>query len=343
MARIVTFGELMLRLTPPDKETFLQSPLFRATFGGAEANVAVSLANFGENVAFVSIFSENEIGDVAESQLISSKVDTAFIKRKDERMGTYFVQLGSNMRPSKVIYDRARSAIAYCDPSDFNWETILNNTEYFFFSGITPAISESLFNTLKDALEMCAKLGVTVVCDLNYRTQLWRWGKAASEIMPELVSYADILIGNEEDIQKSLGISIENDDNDFTKINKDFYKALLPKVFKTFPNLTHIAVSLRESINADHNRWSGVLATHDKFYQSRTYDINSIVDRLGGGDAFSAGIIYGLRNLNDIQKTLDFAVAASALKHTYFGDFNRINLDGVYSLLGGNVSGRILR
>lgn len=343
MPKVVTFGELMLRLTPPKPEVLLQTSNLLATFGGSEANVAVSLANYGEQVSFVSAFSDNEIGDAAESQLLSFKVDTRFVKRTSRRMGIYYMEMGSNMRPSKVIYDREHSAISYCGPEDFDWEKILDGADWFFFSGITPAISSSLCESLGKAITVCKKNRIKVVCDLNFRTKLWNWGRTAVEVMPEMISGVDVLIGNEEDIQKSLGIHLPSSSCDFGHIDPMIYRPISTILFERYPQLSHIAVSLRESISANYNRWSGLIANRKTFLVSSTYEIGDIADRLGSGDSFSAGLIHGLCHFTDLKETIEFAVAASALKHTFFGDYNRVGEDDVFSLMKGNASGRVQR
>jgi 2-dehydro-3-deoxygluconokinase len=342
MKKIVTFGELMLRLTPPHHEVILQTPQFVATFGGAEANVAVSLANYKENAAFVTALPENSIGEAAVMELRKFGVDTSMIAASPHRMGVYYTQTGSNMRGSKVIYDRDYSAIALAKPSDFDWDKILDGADWFHVTGITPAISESLKDITLMALAACRKKGITVSCDLNYRAKLWKWGKSAREVMPEIVQYVDVLIANEEDCQTCLGIKVDADVEKGSLPIKA-YQDLAAILFKDYPNVKYVAVSLRESVSADHNNWSGVLASPKTFSVSPRYTITDIVDRIGGGDSFGAGLIYGLRHYNDQQKTIDFAAAASALKHTTYGDYSRMSLAEVESLMKGNTSGRVVR
>jgi 2-dehydro-3-deoxygluconokinase len=332
----------MLRLTPPDHEVVLQTPRFNATFGGAEANVAVSLANYRQDAAYVTALPDNAVGEAAIMELRKFGVDTRFIHRSKHRLGVYYTQTGSNMRPSQVIYDRDNSAIALAKPEDFDWDAILGGAEWFHVTGITPAISESLYKITVSALKKCKDRGITVSCDLNYRAKLWKWGKSAREVMPEIAKMTDLLIANEEDCQNCLGITV-NADVEKGSLPVEAYKELSSVLFKDYPSLKYVAVSLRESVNADHNNWSGILASRDEFRVSTRYEITDIVDRIGGGDSFGAGLIYGLRNYKDLQKTVDFAVAASAIKHTLYGDYNRVGVAEVESLMKGNTSGRVQR
>jgi 2-dehydro-3-deoxygluconokinase len=342
MSKIVTFGEIMLRLSPPDHEVFLQSPRFVATFGGAEANVAVSLANYGESVAFATALPPGELGDATIRELRKFGVETRHIRRSGERIGIYFTQKGSCARPSKVLYDRAGSAAASVRPGDFNWEAILEGVEWFHVTGVTPALSAGAAAVTLEALQVCERRGITVSCDLNYRKKLWKWGKPATEIMPRVVRLTDVLIANEEDCQMALGIQAEADVTSGS-LDTEVYRALTAKVLAAFPRLRHVAVSLRESLSADHNEWSGILAGAEEFQVSRKYALTHIVDRIGGGDSFGAGLIHGLRTLGSPREALEFAVAASALKHTILGDFNQIKKQDVLNLLGGDASGRVQR
>jgi 2-dehydro-3-deoxygluconokinase len=342
MSRIVTFGELMLRLSPPHHETFLQTPAFVATFGGAEANVAVSLANYGERAAFVTALPANAIGDGAIRELRAFGVDTSFIRRSGERVGIYFTQKGACARPSVVLYDRSHSAISEAAPGDFDWEAILDGADWFHVTGITPALSEGAAQVTLEALSVCRRKGITVSCDLNYRKKLWKWGKKPSEVMPEIVRHVSVLIGNEEDCQKTLGIDVDVDVTSGS-LEAGSYRKLAEEVLKAYPNLRFLAVSLRESLSADSNNWSGILADRDHFHVSRKYAINDIVDRIGGGDSFGAGLIWGLRNLPSPREALEFSIGASALKHTIFGDFNRLSVADVMTLVGGDGSGRVQR
>jgi 2-dehydro-3-deoxygluconokinase len=342
MSKIVTFGEIMLRLTPPLKEVILQTPQFIATPGGAEANVAVSLANYGEDVSYVTALPENPIAEAIIRELKKFNINTESILRSGDRVGTYYTQTGSVMRPSKVIYDRAHSAISEVKPGDFDWDKILDNTSWFHVTGITPAIAEGTAAVTMEALKKCREKGITVSCDLNYRKKLWKWGKSAVEVMAEVAKYVDVMIANEEDCQKCLGIELDVDVTSGS-LDADKYQVLASKVMERYSNVKYLAVSLRESISADHNNWSGVLATSDSFFKSRKYEITHIVDRIGGGDSFGAGLIYGLNRLNDDQTALDFAIAASAIKHTIYGDFNRVSKEEVFSLMDGDASGRVQR
>jgi len=342
MAKIVTFGEIMLRLSPPDHEVILQSPVFEATFGGAEANVAVSLANLGEDVSYVTAVPANVLGDAMVREVRKFGVCTRHIRRSGERLGIYFTEKGACMRPSKVVYDRAHSSIAEVKPGDFDWDAILDGAEWFHVTGITPAIAKGTAEVTIEAVKKCKEKGITVSCDLNFRKKLWKWGKSAPEVMGEIVQYADLAIGNEEDCQHSLGIQA---DIDVTKgeLDVEQYKKLTDKVLKAFPNLERIAITLRESHSADDNDWSAVLADRENFYVSRKYPIRDIVDRVGGGDSFAAGLIYGLRNLSSPKEALEFAVAFSALKHTIPGDFNYASKEDAFTLMKGDVSGRVQR
>ena len=342
MAKIVTFGEIMLRLSPPDHEVILQSPVFEATFGGAEANVAVSLANLGEDVSYVTAVPANVLGDAMVREVRKFGVCTRHIRRSGERLGIYFTEKGACMRPSKVVYDRAHSSIAEVKPGDFDWDAIFDGVEWFHVTGITPAIAKGTAEVTIEAVKKCKEKGITVSCDLNFRKKLWKWGKSAPEVMSEIVQYADLAIGNEEDCQHSLGIQA---DIDVTKgeLDVEQYKKLTDKVLKAFPNLERIAITLRESHSADDNDWSAVLADRENFYVSRKYSIRDIVDRVGGGDSFAAGLIYGLRNLSSPKEALEFAVAFSALKHTIPGDFNYASKEDAFTLMKGDVSGRVQR
>ncbi len=342
MSKIVTFGEIMLRLTPPGREVILQTPQFVATPGGAEANVAISLANYGENTSYVTALPENPIADAIVGELKRFNVNTENIIRCGDRVGTYYTQTGSVMRPSKVIYDRAHSSIAEVKPGDFDWDSILEDTKWFHVTGITPAIASGTAEVTLEALKKCREKSITVSCDLNYRKKLWKWGKPPVEVMSEVAKYVDVMIANEEDCQKCLGIELDVDVTSGS-LDSSKYRALASKVMAMFPQVSYLAVSLRESVSADHNNWSGVLATRDAFYQSRKYSITNIVDRIGGGDSFGSGLIYGLNHLDGDQAAIDFAIAASAIKHTIYGDFNRVSKEDVLTLMGGDASGRVQR
>lgn len=342
MARIVTFGEIMLRLSPPGKELFFQTPQLTATFGGAESNVAVSLCNFGEEAAFVTAIPANAVGDSALAELRRFGVRTDFIRRSGDRLGIYFAQTGAVARPSKVVYDRANSALSDVKPGDFDWDAILNETDWFHVTGITPAVSQGAAEVTLEALKKCREKGITVSCDLNFRKKLWKWGKSAPEVMHEVARYVNVAIANEEDCQKSLGISIEVDVTS-GELDRNAYRDLAGRVLATFPEMETLAITLRESHSADHNGWSALIADRDTVTFSRKYDIQPIVDRIGGGDSFGAGLIWGLRNLGNKADALEFAVAASALKHTVYGDFNRVGKEDVLTLMRGDASGRVQR
>lgn len=342
MAKYVTFGEIMLRLTPPGHDVLFQTPRLEATFGGAEANVAVSLANYGEDVAFVTAAPANPIGDAMLRELRGFGVDTRFIRRCGDRLGVYYTETGSNMRPSKVIYDRAHSSMSEVEPGDFDWEIIFDGAKWFHTTGITPAIAEGTAKTALEAMKRAKEKGLTVSCDLNYRKKLWKWGKMPKEVMSEMAQYIDVMIANEEDCQKCLGIELDVDVTS-GKLDASKYEALARKIMTTYKNVQYLAVSLRESMSADWNNWSVVLASKDRFYVSKKYEIRDIVDRIGGGDSFGSGLIWGLNNLDGPQAALEFAAAASALKHTIYGDFNRVSRDDVLTLVGGNSSGRVQR
>jgi len=342
MKKYITFGEIMLRLKPLNRERFFQSPLLEATFGGGEANVAVGLARFGLNVAYVSVIPNNPIGDACLGELRRQGVDTSFIIRKGDRLGIYFLEAGANQRPSKVIYDRSHSAIAESKPGDINWERVFDGANWFHITGITPAISLSASELSIEAVKKAREKGITISCDLNFRKNLWKYGKSAPEEMEELVKYADIVIGNEEDCQKSLGVKVDVDiESGKLKIEK--YRELTDKVLNLFPNIKKIAITLRESYSANYNGWSAVLNNREEFLISKKYEIHNIVDRVGGGDTFAAGLIYGLNNLHNDKETLEFAVAASCLMHSIPGDLPLLSVEEVKSLAGGEGSGRVQR
>ena len=339
---VVTFGEIMLRLAPPGFERFLQSPQFVATFGGGEANVAVALAGFGAPARYVTVLPDNPIADAFAGELRRFGVDASAIVRGEGRMGIYFVEAGANQRPSKVVYDRANSAIALAKPGGIDWKKAFDGAGWFHVTGITPAISQSAADLALEAASTARGLALTVSCDLNYRKNLWKYGKAAKEVMSELVKFVDIGIANEEDCQKALGIQAEAD-VDSGKLEVAHYKALTDRVMSQFPNLKVLAITLRESKSASHNGWSACLNNGKEFLTSRHYEITHIVDRVGGGDCFAGGLIYGLLNLPSHQEALEFAVAASCLKHSISGDFSRLSAGEVNQLLKSGGSGRVQR
>ena len=342
MKKYITFGEIMLRLKPPNWERFFQSPLLEATFGGGEANVAVGLARFDLNVAYVSVIPKNAIGDACIGELKRQGVDTSLIVRKGNRLGIYFLEAGANQRPSVVIYDRSHSAIAEANPGDISWDKVFDGVSWFHISGITPAISLSASELSLEAVKKAKEKGIIISCDLNFRKNLWQYGKSAPEVMGELAKYVDIALGNEEDCQKSLGVKVEID-VESGKLQVEKYKELTDKILKLYPNIKKIAITLRESHSADYNGWSAVLNNRKEFLVSKKYEIHNIVDRVGGGDAFAAGLIYGFDNLNSDKEALEFAVAASCLKHSIPGDLPLLSLKEVESLMGGDSSGRVQR
>lgn len=345
MAQYLSVGELMLRLKSPGNERLLQSPTFEATFGGGEANVAVSLANYGLDSGFISAIPANPIGDAAIRELRGFGVDTRHVHREGERMGIYFLETGANQRPSNVVYDRAYSSIAAASPDRFDWPEIFEGCKWLHITGITPALSESAAELSLDAVRAAQKAGVTVSCDFNYRGKLWKYGKSAPEVMNELVKHVDVGIANEEDCQKSLGITLGEDDMSVESghLETDKYERLTAKVMDVFPNLSLLAVTLRESKTADHNGWSACLRDGDSFFHSRKYEMTDIVDRVGGGDSFASALIYGLSAYEDRQQSLEFAVAGSCLKHSILGDFNRVTVQEVEKLMSGDGSGRVQR
>ena len=342
MARIITFGEIMLRLKSPALERFFQSPSLEATFGGGEANVAVSLANYGMDAAFVTALPNNAIGEACRRDVRSFGVDVSNIKMTDGRMGIYFLETGSNQRPSKVVYDRADSAIAIAPIDLFDWEKIFEGADWFHISGIAPAISASAAELSLAACKAAKKCGVKVSCDLNYRKNLWKYGKEAKEIMSEIAKYIDVAIANEEDFQKSLGITADSD-VESGSLDRNVYEGIAKKAMALYPNLERVAITLRESKSADRNDWAACIYDGKEFYVSRKYEITDIVDRVGGGDSFSGGLIYGLLTYEKQSDALEFAVAASCLKHTISGDFNRVTVKEVESLMKGSGSGRVER
>jgi 2-dehydro-3-deoxygluconokinase len=342
MKKVVSFGEIMLRLKSPGHERLFQSPALEATFGGGEANVAVSVANFGMEAAFVGALSKDAVGDAALAALRSRGVDVSAVKRTGLRTGIYFLESGADQRPSLVVYDRAGSAASAVAPGDFGWPAILKGADWFHVTGITPALSRSAADATVEAVKAARAAGAKVSIDLNYRKKLWNYGAKASEVMRPLTALADVLIANEEDIQLALGISAQSDPSK-GKVEAASYRALAERTKAEFPNLVAIAITLRESKSADRNGWSAVLLGASGFRASRCYEIEDIVDRVGGGDSFAAGLIFGLLEYGDEPKALEFAVAASALKHTIPGDFNLVSREEVERLASGDGSGRVVR
>lgn len=338
--RIVTLGEIMLRLSPAGNNRFVQSDAFDAVYGGGEANVAVSCANYGHDVSFVSKLPRHEIGQAAVNALRRFGVDTQFIARGGDRVGIYYLETGASMRPSKVIYDRAHSAIAEADPSDFDFDQIMDGAAWFHWTGITPAISDKAAELVRLACESAHRHGVIVSVDLNFRKKLWSKEKAQS-IMKPLMKYVDVCIGNEEDAELCLGFR-PNADVSNGVTDADGYKNIFRQMQQEF-GFKYVVSTLRESFSASHNGWKAMIYDGEEFYNSRHYDINPIVDRVGGGDSFAAGIIHGLLTKATQGEALEFAVAASALKHTINGDFNLVSADEVEALAGGNANGRVQR
>ena len=342
MSKYLTFGELMLRLKSPGRERFLQSAGFEATFGGGEANVAVSLANYGLDAEFLSVLPSNAIGDAAVAELRKFNVATDKIIRTDGRMGIYYLETGANQRPSKVIYDRAYSAFSLFDPAGYDRDKIYKDVQWLHISGITPAISAVAKEASIAAVKEAEKRGITVSIDLNYRKNLWKYGVEAQEVMKTLTLYADIIIANEEDCQKSLGLKCESN-VEGGKLNEEEYKKLSDSLLEQYPNVKKVAITLRESKSADINFWAASLNNGKEFIVSKKYEMYDIIDRVGGGDSFAGGLIYGLNELGSDKEALEFAVAASCLKHTIEGDFNRVTIDEVLKLANGDGSGRVQR
>jgi 2-dehydro-3-deoxygluconokinase len=338
----VTFGEIMLRLSPPGFERFLQSPQMTATFGGAEANAAIALASLGGEAAFVTVLPDSPLADAAIGELRRSGVDTSRVVRGKGRLGIYFVEPGANQRASKVVYDREYSAIALAEPGAIDWDAAFAGATWFHISGITPAISESAAALARESVQKARAAGLTISCDLNYRKNLWKWGRPAVEVMRELVRHVHIVIANEEDVQTSLAINAQIDVRS-GKLGRSEYETLTYKVLSEFPNLTAIAVTLRESRSASHNGWSACFNDRKRFVSSRAYEITHIVDRVGAGDTFAGGLIYGLQNLATPAEALEFAVAAGCLKHSFPGDFCRVTVEEVHALVQGDASGRVKR
>lgn len=335
----------MLRLTPPALQRFSQANSFDVIYGGGESNVAVSLANYGLSVDFVSRIPRNDIGECAIMELRKRGVNTDKIVRGGDRLGIYFLEIGAVSRGSKVVYDRANSGMADIQPGMINWEKVLEDASWFHWTGITPALSQGAADACLEAIQMANKLGVTVSTDLNYRKKLWKYGKEPGEIMPALVSGCDIILGNEEDAEKHFGL--HPDKVDVTQghsVDAKSYLSVLKQLMEKFPRAKKVITTLRGSISASHNTWSGVLYDGQTLFEAPTYQITHIVDRVGGGDSFMAGLIYGLLSYpEDDQKALNFAVAASCLKHTIYGDANLVTIDEVEKVMDGDSSGRVSR
>lgn len=341
--KIVSFGEIMLRLAPPGFLRFQQTDVLDATFGGGEANVAVSLGNFGLNSVYVTRLPDNDIAEWAIRSLKKYNVITDHIVKGGERVGIYYLETGAVNRGSKVIYDRANSSIAMIKPGMVNWDEVFSGAGWFHWTGITPAISQGAADSCLESIVKAKEHKLTISCDLNYRKNLWKYGKKAGEVMEEMVKYSDIILGNEEDAEKVFGISSKSVDVTKGAVKAEDFMAVTEGLMKKFPGCKKVIITLRGSINANHNTWSGVLWNGKEFYSAPVYDITHIVDRVGGGDAFMAGLIYGLVTYEDDQKALNFAVASSCLKHTIKGDFNCVTVSEVEKLMEGDASGRVSR
>ncbi len=342
MMKVLTFGEVMLRLKSPGLERFFQTPMLEATFGGGEANVAVSLANYGMPTAYLTVLPTNVIADECVSELRRFGVDTTRIVRGEGRMGIYYMETGANQRASKVVYDRAYSSIALAKPGDIDWDKAFDDVKWFHITGITPAISESAMELSIESVQEAKKRGITVSCDLNYRKNLWKYGKSAPEVMCKIAQYIDVAIANEEDCQKSLGITVDVH-VESGELDRNKYKELSDKVLQAYPNMKLIAITLRESHSADWNGWAACMNDGKNYYVSKKYEMRDIVDRVGGGDSFAGGLIYGLNAYENKQQALEFAVAASCLKHSIPGDFNRVSVSEIETLMKGDGSGRVQR
>ena len=340
MAKVVTFGEIMLRLKSPAYERLFQSPSLEATFGGGEANVSVSLANYGMETAFVTVLPTNDVGNACIRELRGFGVDTTKIVRKDGRMGIYYLETGAVQRPSKVIYDRASSAIALAKRTDFDWDTIFDGADWFHWTGITPALGGELPEICLDACKAAKARGLTISCDLNFRKKLWT-SQRAGEVMSQLLPYVDVCIANEEDAKDVFGIEAEGTDINSGKLNRDGYISVARQLSSRF-GCKYVAITLRSSISANDNDWAGMLYSDGKACFSHNYRVH-IVDRVGGGDSFGGGLIYGLNTYADEKTALEFAVAASCLKHTILGDYNRVSVSEVESLMKGSGTGRVQR
>jgi 2-dehydro-3-deoxygluconokinase len=342
MAEVITFGEIMLRLNPPGFQRFVQATSFDVSYGGAEASVAISLANYGVSAAFVTCLPDNDLGQAAINYVRRFGVDTSYIIRGGSRIGIYFLEVGANQRPSKVIYDRAHSSMSEIRPGLIPWEEIFSKAKWFHFTGITPALSQSAADTCLEAVKIAKEKGLTVSCDLNYRAKLWKYGKTAGEIMSDLIRYVDTVVGNEEDCEKVFGIKgadVESPE----EVSAERYLSVAQKLMQRFANLNRVCITLRGSISATHNTWTAILYDGKKLYTTTKYDINYIVDRLGSGDAFTGALIYCLLRGKSEQESLDFATAASALKHSIMFDPNLVSVEEVESIIKRGGAGRVQR
>lgn len=345
MKKIVTFGEIMLRLGAPDYLRLIQTNTFDVSYAGAEANVVVSLANYGMCTDYITCLPDNPIAERCIMELRGHKVGVDHIQRSGKRMGILYLETGSNARPSKVYYDREDSSIATIAEGSIAWKEILKDANWFHWTGITPALSENAAKECLKAICTANELGVTVSCDINYRGNLWRYGKTATEVMPEMVAGSDIILGNEEDCEKVFGIKPQNFDaaNTGGQVDQSSFISVCQQMMQRFPRCKKMVVTLRGAINANHNTWGGVLYDGQQLIESRRYDITDIVDRVGGGDSFMGGLIFGLLHYDNDKQALEFATAASCLKHTLKGDFNWVTVLEVENLMGGDASGRVKR
>lgn len=335
----------MLRLAPPGHRRFSQAQTFEAIYGGGESNVAVSLANYGLPTEFVTRVPDNDIGECALMEMRKRQVGTSHVLRGGERLGIYFLEIGAVSRGSKVVYDRAHSGMASIEKGMINWEAVFADAQWFHWTGITPALSQGAADACLEAIQTANRMGIMVSTDLNYRKNLWKYGKAPGEVMPALVEGCDIILGNEEDAEKHFGLHPEAVDvTQGGSVEGKAYLSVLRQLMERFPRARKVITTLRGSISASHNTWSGVLYDGNKLYEAPTYQITHIVDRVGGGDSFMGGLIYGLLTYpNDDQKALNFAVAASCLKHTIYGDANQVTVAEVEKLMAGDASGRVAR
>lgn len=345
MSKIVTFGEIMVRLGAPDYLKLIQADRFDVSYAGAEANVVVSLANYGIDTDFITCLPDNPVAERCIMDLRGHKVGVDHIQRTGKRMGVLYLETGSNARPSKVYYDREGSSIAQVEPGSINWKEIMKDATWFHWTGITPALSANAASECLKAIKTANELGITVSCDINYRGNLWKYGKTAAEVMPEMVAGADVILGNEEDCEKVFGIKPDCFDVESTggEIDQQIFRSVCHQMMNKFPRCKKMAITLRGAINANHNTWGGVLYNGLDLIESRRYDITDIVDRVGGGDSFMGGLIYGLLHYQDDRKALEFAAAASCLKHTLKGDFNWVTTQEVENLMKGEISGRVKR
>jgi 2-dehydro-3-deoxygluconokinase len=342
--KVVCFGEVMMRLSPPGFLRFSQSNSFDLIYGGGEANVAVSLANLGMPVSYVTRLPENDLGKSCQMFIAKYGVDTSKIVWGGDRLGIYFLEFGSMQRGSKVIYDRAGSSLAAIEPGMIDWQDVFAGAGWFHWTGITPAISKGAAETCLEAVKTAREMGLTISCDLNYRAKLWKWGKTAQEVMPELVGLSDVAVGNEEDADKVFGIKAPDTDVTSGELDAENFKFVTEGLVQRFPSLKKVAITLRGSKSASHNSWSGIFYDGQEHYLAPEYQMTHLVDRVGGGDSYAAGLIHGLLNYPDQpQRVIDFAVAASCLKHSIHGDFNLVTVAEVEKLMGGDASGRVAR